>query len=197
MTLEDDDPATVDAAVKFMYLQAYSDSGYGKEAEQRVTFQISVYAFADKYGIGRLREYCVKRITKLLDVDKFSPKLFIHAAGAVDDNIPDNDNIIRPALASIASKNIYALVGEPQFWRIARAAGGLGGAVLENLATSGHLTKTCTGVPQFTCLDCKQDVTMALCGGGRGPIRSGRTFCPSCGCASTTKVWESARKRDV
>lgn len=197
MTLEDDDPATVDAAVKFMYLQTYSNTAYGKEPEQRVTFQTSVYAFGDKYGISGLREFSMDRIKKLLDAGKFSPKLFVHAASTVDDNIPENDKIIRPALASIASKNIHALFGEPQFWHIAKAAGGLGGAVLENLAASGQIAGTGTGPPQFTCPDCGRDVTMALCGNGRGSTISRTTYCPSCGCRVTNKKWESRRKKDV
>lgn len=193
MTLEDEDPATVAAVIKFMYLQAYSNSDHGKEAEQRVTFEISIYAFADKYGVGNLREYSTNRIKELLDVEKFSPQLFLRTASAVDDNILENDNVIRPALASIASKNIHALVGEPQFWDIAKAAGGLGGAVLENLATSGQLSKTYTGVKQFTCPDCNRDVTMALC--SKAPSRP--VYCPNCGSHSTKKQWESSRKKDV
>lgn len=197
MTLEDENPATVDAAIKFMYLQAYSNSGHGKEVEQRVTFEISIYAFADKYGIGKLREHCKKKIEELLDVDEFSPKLFLRAASAVDDNIPENDKIIRPALASIASRNIQALVGDPKFWHIAGAVSGFGGAVLENLVTSGQLAKASTGGRPFTCPGCKKDVSMTLRGGDRGPASSWITYCPGCGCAYKRKVWENSRKWDV
>lgn len=199
MTLEDDDPATVKATIKFMYRQVYSNTGYGSDTEQRVTFEISLYTFADKYGIGDLRECCAKRITKLLDVNQFLPKLFLNVASAVEDNIPENDNVIRPALGLIASKHIHALVDDPQFWSI---AGGIGGAVLRNLIAAGRLDGTHTGVPQFTCPGCDRDVTMAL---SQDTVlhdddsfsRTGQnTFCPGCGGAFRNLRWESSRKND-
>ncbi|KAL1646536.1 hypothetical protein SLS58_003122 [Diplodia intermedia] len=205
--LNEDDPAVVLAAIQFMYMgRYYTIQLYGSETQpvdetQRVDSHLSVYFFADRFGIGGLREYCAKRIKQELEgTVKFSPDLFFHTLQSASANTPENDNVIRSTLIEIGFKNFQKLSLDDRFLDIAGKAGMFGAAVLKRVVQSGRIAGPCKGVPHFIYPTCDRKVTMVLSldteiYNDDPYFKPGEcTHCPGCGNPERNDVWEANRK---
>ncbi|OJD32334.1 btb poz domain protein [Diplodia corticola] len=193
--LSDDDPAVVQAAIRFMYTGHYSVTELVGQ-DEKIDMHLSVYFFADRCGIGGLREYCTKEIKKLLETDFFRPELFLRIVSAAYNNIPENDSVLHYYLGMTASKNFPALLRQKNFWDIANAAGRFSTSTLRALAGQGIIPGTYNGVGNFICRNCDRNVILRLSRDTRVEIRGCEhwiakepTFCPSCGADELTEVW--------
>ncbi|KAL1627764.1 hypothetical protein SLS54_002030 [Diplodia seriata] len=198
--LNDDDPAIVTAAIQFMYMGYYPTNQLRGSKTKRVNFHLSVYFFADRFGIGGLREYCAERIKQVLNAKEFSPDLFFHILQSASANTPENDNVIGGTLIEIGFKNFLKLSLDDKFLDIAGKAGVFGAAVLKRVVQSGRISGPCKGVPHFICPTCDREVTMVLSldtdiSYNDPYFESGEcTYCPGCGEPERNNVWEANRK---
>ncbi|KAB2569423.1 hypothetical protein DBV05_g11897 [Lasiodiplodia theobromae] len=185
-----DDPDIVQAAIDFMYHEDYFASidhnyMYGIE---KVNFHLQMYIFADKYGIGDLREKSTMVIELIFANDwMFNPEGFLHAVSTVWEYLPENDEVLRPTLVRIAAQTLRELWNRDAFEETVQNASGFGAAVLQKLVKLGAIDqKNRHGVHSYFCTKCWGNFLMKL-----NDDRS--TFCPGCGHCIENVEWESER----
>ncbi|KAB2569425.1 hypothetical protein DBV05_g11899 [Lasiodiplodia theobromae] len=187
--LNDDHPVTVKAMLDYMYLEKYSDLGFGDKLEERISLHIDVYAIADKLDIGGLRRHAASNIKDLMDLKTVSPEALADIIGISYEKTPENDKYLRPLLIKTVSDRIESLMDGTEFLTTMESVQGFSPALIETLV----LFKPYRPCGRYYCPECLKEVYLVLPENEWGSENDEGTFCPNCGECQANSTWKDNR----
>ncbi|KAM5432313.1 hypothetical protein McanMca71_007888 [Microsporum canis] len=135
--LSKDDPATIEAMVRFMYEADYDGSGSNRGRISPMLFNARVYEVAEKYSILHLKERAKTKFKDAVrtcwDMDDFSP-----AIKEVYTNTPSIDRGLRDIISQTAFQNIESLLRKDDFQSVLVEYPGFSADVVRLQANSSH-----------------------------------------------------------
>ncbi|KAF9640930.1 BTB/POZ-like protein [Lasiodiplodia theobromae] len=188
--LNDDHPVTVKAMLDYMYLEKYSDLGFGDKLEERISLHIDVYAIADRLSVGGLRRHAADNLGTLMFTEKVSPELLAGIIGNAYDKTPENDRYLRPLMVRTVSGRIEQLIQDEDFMTLMESVQGFNPALVKMLV----LEKPYHPCRRYTCHRCNEAHYLVLPDASRtqewgAKEEANGMYCPGCSTYHSNDEW--------
>ncbi|KIW14288.1 hypothetical protein PV08_07070 [Exophiala spinifera] len=144
-----DDPAAVEAMVRFMYENEYDSSGYDDTDMSPMVFDVLVYQVADKYGVGALKKLSKGKFDRATSIC-WEMDDFPRAVAQVYSS-PECEEL-RDTIARVSSKHIDKLTMKNNFFRVLQETTGFAADVVRRMVKGANLQG------QTQCPNCGEEV---------------------------------------
>ncbi|KAK3067894.1 hypothetical protein LTR53_014950, partial [Teratosphaeriaceae sp. CCFEE 6253] len=152
ITLEDDTESAVAAMLCFMYASDYNDDDMeAQESVEPLTFNVHVYAIADKYDIPSLAKLATAKFAKRAAQD-WHKVCFAEAASLASTTSASHNNPLLDIIASVAvdhAKELKDTEAGRRFENAVQAVPTLGLALWQK-----HIEKSLEPRKQYSCPNC-------------------------------------------
>lgn len=176
----------------YMYLEKYSDLGFGDKLEERISLHIDIYAIADRLSVGGLRKHAAGNLETLMFKETVSPELLAVIIGNAYEKTPENDRYLRPLMVKTVSNRIEKLIQNEDFMTLMESVQGFNPALVEMLV----FDKPYRPCKRYLCHSCNETYYLVL---PEDPVQpwgareqADGLYCPGCGTYQSNDKWRES-----
>ena len=146
LVLEDDDPATVERMVNFFYTGTYDDGNPTTSMFEALDPGVAgtilmantlVYALAEKYDIGRLKEFACAKFRNVHVYDAWKSKDFAKVVLEIFESTPERDLGLRGVVSNICASHIDDILASESWNRLLVENGAIGLSIFKVVLEMG------------------------------------------------------------